>query len=145
MNIVNAFWRYFIHSILITSALSIAIIVIALISPEMELSLPIIIMILVGCLYFSFGMALVCNERSEIITLIVKNDNNTINEIENIITEKTLRKDIVRENDLITYYRSKSKYLKWLTNDIVIEEADQYAKLKVPREYVKLFNIYLYE
>ena len=78
----------------------------------MELSLPIIIMFLVGCLYFSFGMALVCNERSEIITLIVKKDNNTINEIEKIITEKTLRKDIVRKNDLITHYRSKSKYLK---------------------------------
>lgn len=144
---MNVFWRYFIHSILITASLSLAIIVIALISPEMELSLPIIIIImfLVGCLYFSFGMALVCNERSEIITLIVKKDNNTINEIEKIITEKTLRKDIVRKNDLITHYRSKSKYLKWLTNDIVIEEADQYAKLKVPREYVKLFNIYLYE
>lgn len=134
MNIVNTFWRYFIHSILITASLSIAIMFIALISPEMELSLPIVIVFLVGCVYFSFGMALVCNERSELITLFIKNDNETALKIKEIIINEVGKKEIVEENENITRYYNKTKYLKWLTNETDI--CEYWKTRRIPEEII---------
>ena len=74
------------------------------------------------------------SKEAELVCIELENESGKIKQIEQIITQK-MKREIIIDNVTEKKYCKKSKYDRWLTNDIILKISKDKLYLYVPKIY----------
>lgn len=83
-------------------------------------------------------MSFIGSKEAELVCIELENESGKIKQIEQIITQK-MKREIIIDNVTEKRYCKKSKYNRWLTNDIILKISKDKLYLYVPKIYEKYF------
>lgn len=79
-------------------------------------------------------MSFIGSKEAELVCIELENESGKIKQIEQIITQK-MKREIIIDNVTEKKYCKKSKYDRWLTNDIILKISKDKLYLYVPKIY----------